>query len=89
MLLCKVTRAPPVGAARFRVTVPVELAPPTTEVGLLPIEDSVTAFTVRVAVFVVPNVPEIVTEAFDVIWLVVMVKVAFADPAAIVTLAGT
>lgn len=54
LLLWIVTLAPPVGAARFKVTVPVELLPPTTAVGLLDIEDSVTALTVSVAVFVTP-----------------------------------
>jgi hypothetical protein len=50
LLLCSVTVAPPVGAAPFRVTVPVEAAPPTTVPGLREIEDKVAALTVRVVV---------------------------------------
>lgn len=47
LLLCSVTVAPPVGAAPFNVTVPVELAPPTTELGLLLIDDRAGGLTVR------------------------------------------
>jgi hypothetical protein len=54
LLLCSVTTAPPAGAAPFNVTVPVELAPPTTGLGLLPIEDKVGVLTARVVVFVTP-----------------------------------
>ena len=54
LLLCRLTLAPPVGAARFKVTVPVELLPPRTVPGFLPMEDKVTALTVRVAVLVAP-----------------------------------
>jgi len=54
LLLCKVTTAPPAGAAPFNVTVPVELAPPTTGLGLLFIEDNVAALTLRVVVFATP-----------------------------------
>jgi len=54
LLLCNVTRAPPAGAAPFKVTVPVELVPPTTEVGFLVSEDRVAAVTVTLAVLVVP-----------------------------------
>ena len=89
LLLCKVTTAPPEGAAPFKVTVPVELFPPTTEVGFLAIEESVAALTVRVVVRVMPYVPVIVTDVFAVTGVVVMVKVALVDPAAMVTLEGT
>lgn len=54
LLLCSVTFAPPVGAAPFKVTVPVALLPPTTELGLRLIEDKVAALTVRVVVRVTP-----------------------------------
>lgn len=54
LLLCNVTVTPPLGAAPFKVTVPVELFPPTTEVGLRVIEDRVAALTVRVVVRVTP-----------------------------------
>jgi hypothetical protein len=54
LLLDKVTTAPPAGAAPFKVTVPVELFPPTTDVGLLVIEERVAALTLRVVVRVSP-----------------------------------
>jgi hypothetical protein len=54
LLLCNVTVAPPVGAAPFKVTVPVELAPPTTVPGLREIEDRVAALTVTVVVRATP-----------------------------------
>jgi hypothetical protein len=54
MLLCSVTFAPPVGAAPFKVTVPVALLPPTIELGLRLIDDKVAALTVRVVVRVTP-----------------------------------
>ena len=54
LLLLSVTTAPPAGAAPFSVTVPVELFPPTTDVGLLVSDDSVAAVTVSVVVLVTP-----------------------------------
>ena len=54
LLLCRVTVAPPVGAAPFKVTVPVALLPPTTELELRLTEDRVAALTVRVVVRVTP-----------------------------------
>jgi hypothetical protein len=54
LLLCKVTVAPFAGAAPVNVTVPVELLPPTTVVGLFVTLDSVAAVTVRVVVLVTP-----------------------------------
>ena len=89
LLLCKVTTAPPAGAAPFKVTVPVELFPPTTDVGLLVIEERVAALTVRVVLLVSPYVPDIVTDVLAVTGLVVIVNVADVLPAATVTLAGT
>jgi hypothetical protein len=89
LLLCKVTTAPPAGAAPLKVTVPVELFPPTTEVGFLAIDESVAALTVRAVVRAMPYVPVIVTDVLAVTGVVVMVNVALVDPAAIVTLAGT
>jgi hypothetical protein len=53
-LLCKVTTAPPAGAAPFKVTIPVELLPPTTEAGFLVSEDRVAALTVRLTVLATP-----------------------------------
>jgi hypothetical protein len=54
LLLCRVTTAPPAGAGPFKVAVPVELFPPTTDAGLLVTDDSVAAVTVRVVVRVTP-----------------------------------
>jgi hypothetical protein len=54
LLLVSVTTVPPVGAAPFRVTVPVLFAPPVTAVGLRDTEDNATGFTVSVAVLVTP-----------------------------------
>ena len=54
MLLCKDIVAPPAGALPLKVRVPVELFPPTTEVGLLVIDERVAALTVSVVVRVSP-----------------------------------
>ena len=55
LLLDSVTCAPPAGAGPSSVTVPVELLPPITVVGLSPSEERPAAgFTVRVAVRVTP-----------------------------------
>jgi hypothetical protein len=54
LLLCKVTTIPPGGATPFKVTVPVEGLPPTTELGLLEIDDRFGGLTVRVVVLVSP-----------------------------------
>ena len=51
--LDSVTKAPPAGACPFSVTVPVEVFPPITELGLSATELRTAAVTVRVAVFVV------------------------------------
>jgi hypothetical protein len=88
-LLESVTTAPPAGAAPLSVTVPVELLPPTTLVGFTVNEESAGGFTVRVAVRVVPNVPEIVTVVEVTTALVVMLKVALEEPATTITLAPT
>jgi hypothetical protein len=89
LLLCNVTTAPFAGAAPFRVTVPVELLPPTTELGLLVIEDNVAAVTVRVVVLVTAAyVAESVTEVVVATGLVVIVNVALLEPAGTVTLTG-
>ena len=54
LLLCRLTDDPSAGAAPFIVTFPVELFPPTTDVGLLVSDDNVGAFTVRIVVRVAP-----------------------------------
>ena len=90
LLLDRVTTVPPVGAAVLMTTVPVELLPPTTAVGLSDTEETLItgAVTVNVAVWVVPAgyVPEIVTGVEVLTALVVTEKVAVVDPAGTVTL---
>jgi hypothetical protein len=84
------TTAPPVGAAPLRVTVPVDVTPPTTEVGLKVTEDGTGGVTVSVPVAVVPaKVAETLTLVDVALHVVVAVKVAEEAPAATVTLAGT
>jgi len=96
-LLDSDTTAPPLGAALVRVTLPCELPPPVTLVGL-----SVrllrlaagggggTGVTVSVLVRLAPlYVPVSVTLVFAPTALVLTVKLALLAPAAIVTLAGT
>ena len=89
MLLCKATTTPAAGAAPVRVTVPVELFPPTTEVGVLVNEDKTGAFTVNVTLRVSLYVAEIVTEVLAATGVVVIEKVADVLPVGTVTLAGT
>ena len=89
LLLDRVTVAPLAGAGPLRVTVPVELFPPITELGLLLTEERAAALTVSVVVRVTPYVPEMVTEVFAETGVVVIVNVALLEPAAIVTLTGT
>lgn len=90
LLDAKVTTAPPVGATPLIVTVPVELLPPTTEVG-----ESVTltrdaGVIVRVAVFGVPDSVAVMVAEVEVdTALVVIVNVAVVAPAATVTEPGT
>lgn len=89
LLLCNVTIAPAAGAAPFNVTVPVELTPPTTGLGLLPIEDKVAALMVRDAVRLTPSVAVTVVEVFVATPNVVTVKVVEVLPAGTVTEVGT
>ena len=77
------------GAGPVSVTVPAEVFPPVTEVGLRLTEVSVAAVTVNVAVLVAPYTPVMVTEVFEPTGLVVTVKVAVVAFAATVTLACT
>jgi hypothetical protein len=72
------------------VTVPVEDAPPTTEVGLTLSADTVGAVIVRVAVLdVLLAVAVIVAVVFEATAIVVTVKVPAVAPAATVIEAGT
>jgi hypothetical protein len=53
-LLCNVITAPPEGAAPFKVTVPVEVCPPTSVAGLNPSDANTADFTFKVAFLVTP-----------------------------------
>ena len=89
-LLDKTMTAPAVGAGPRRVTVPVELRPPTTEVGETVRLVRVAGVIVNVADReVVPRVA-LITAAVDVATAVVFtVNVEVVAPAATVTLAGS
>ena len=84
------TTSPPAGAAELRVTVPVELDPPVTAVGLSVSEVAIGAFTVTVVVAVVPApVAVTITLWFVATGVDVTVKYAEKLPAGMVTVAGT
>lgn len=86
----RVTTDPDDPAGPFRVTVPVDVFPPTTEVGFSVKPERVAALIVSVAVFEAPaNVAEIVDEVFELTAVVVTVNVAVELPAGTVTDAGT
>jgi hypothetical protein len=88
LLLERVTTAPDGGAAPFNVTVPVELLPPTTDVGVLVTDDRTAALTINVAVFATPYVAVMTEEVFAATPSVVTVIVVVLLPAGIVTLAA-
>jgi len=54
LLLVRVITAPPAGARPVNATVPVELLPPRTEVGLRETELRVAALTIKLVVRVTP-----------------------------------
>jgi hypothetical protein len=89
--LDRATIAPPAGAALASVTVPVEVAPLTTEVGLrLRAEMAAPAvLTDRMAVFTPLYEAEMVTGVEVETESVVIVNVPVVAPAAMVTVAGT
>lgn len=84
------TDVPAVGAGPVRVTVPVDVVPPTTDVGLSARVVTTGALTVRVVFWVTPdNTAEMVTVVLVETAVVVAVNVALVAPAAIATEAGT
>jgi len=86
LLDVRFTVRPPVGAALLIVTVPVELVPPVTVVGLTDTPVTVGAVTVRVAVlFDVPIEAVIVGVALAATATVLTVNVAVVAPAVTVT----
>ncbi len=89
LLLWSTTVAFPGGAAPFKVTVPVELLPPITLVGVLVRELKAAGLTVSVAVFVTPKVALMTAVDCDATPRVVTVNVAEVLPAATVTDTGT
>ena len=93
LLLDKAIITPPLGAALLKVTVPCELLPPVTLVGLSVSEDKLAGGgagrTVRVAVRVTPlNAAEIVTLFVVATAAVLIAKVALVAPEGTVTVAG-
>lgn len=87
---CKVTTVPPDGAAPPRITVPVELAPPATVVGLRVNDVSACGLTVNVAEALAPPSEELMlTGVLAPTANVVIAKVADVAFAATVTVAGT
>ena len=90
LLELSVTTAPPEGATPFKVTVPVDDAPPETDAGLSVTEANVDTVIVRLAVAELePRLAEIVAEVTAVTPVVDTVNVAEVAPAATVTEAGT
>lgn len=90
LLLCNVTRAPPDGAVRVKVAVPVEFEPPVNDVGFSVMDESdAGGVTVRAAVRLTPSVAVIVAELSLKTGLVVTANVAVVLPADTVTELGT
>lgn len=91
LLLDKATAIPPVGAAAFNVTVPVEEVPPATDAGFSETElRPAPAVTISAAVLLAPlYVAVIVAFVAEVTAAVVTVKFAVVLPAGTVKLAGT
>jgi hypothetical protein len=84
------TGKPAAGAGEPRCSVPVELTPPTTTVGVRVIERSSGGLTVSVVVRVTPlKVAEIVAVELAATGIVEIEKVATVAPPGTVTVAGT
>ena len=92
-LLRNCTTAPPAGAGPLRVTVPVAVLPPQTEVGLIVSDWSVTlgeGLTVRVAVREMPPADAVIVTLVALETACVeTVKFALVAPAGTVTVLGT
>jgi hypothetical protein len=92
-LLRSCTTTPPAGAGPLRVTVPVAVLPPQTEVGLIVSDCSVTlgeGLTVRVAVREMPPAEAVIVTLVALETArVETVKVALVVPAGTVTVLGT
>ena len=89
-VLDRAIEAPPAGAAPSRVTVPVLVDPPATELGLSTSETTVGGSIDTAPVFVVdPRFAVIVTDAGVDTGAVLTLKVAESAPAATFTVAGT
>ena len=90
LLLLSDTEIPPLGAAPVSFTVPVELAPPTTVLGMSDSELNTGAVTVSVADFTDPPLlAVIVTGVENATGIVETLNVAFVAPAGTVMLEGT
>jgi hypothetical protein len=89
LLLLSARVAPAEGAGPFRVTVPVDVPPPITVLGLRIKDARVPGLMVRVAERVVLYVADTVTDVALATAVVVTVKVLVVVPAATVILAGS
>lgn len=90
LLLDSETVQPPDGADPFSTTVPCEVDPLVTELGLRETEDKAGGKTVTSAVLVIPAfVADIVEELDDATAEVAIGKVVLDDPCGTVTLCGT
>ena len=91
LALVSVTTVPPVGAAMFKVTVPVDGAPETTVDGFNVTDDTTNSgVTVRVALRLLPKWAAVMLTVVDAVTVKdLIVKVVLVLPAGTVTLTGT
>lgn len=89
LLLESATTAPVGGAEPVSVTVPVELLPPITELGVRVTDERVAAVTVRVAVALALKVAVMTEVVLDATPRLVTINVLELLPAGTVMLAGT